>query len=156
VANWVGSADKSSSARRLTRHKVDCTPCKLHCVEGGVVMSETWIYLIPDDPRFIPDSSKQELARRRFSEVAPEAKEIELSVGESVKFQDCGANFERICCPSCHTEIPISWWQKCMNEDFDGQGFKVEVYITLAVEQGPPCTISPTNGRKACIASLSV
>lgn len=93
-------------------------------------MSDNWIYLIPDDAFFIPDASKQELARRRLHEIAPEAGEIKQSVSENVRFQDCGANFERIGCPSCQAEISISWWQRCMDEDFDGDGFRVATYDT--------------------------
>ncbi|GLQ50751.1 hypothetical protein ACFFJT_05560 [Dyella flava] len=101
-------------------------------------MSENWTYLIPDDPHFIPETSKQEAARRKFCEIARGAKEIELSVNEHVKFQDCGANFERIRCPGCCAEIPMSWWLACMKEDFDGQGFRIAVYAT-------PCCASNTS-----------
>jgi hypothetical protein len=61
-------------------------------------MSDNWIALVPEDPRFVPDAAKQQRARERFLEIAPEADEIEIKVSENVVFFDCGGNFERICC----------------------------------------------------------
>ena len=41
-------------------------------------MSDNWIALVPEDPRFVPDAAKQRRARERFAVIAPEADEIEL------------------------------------------------------------------------------
>lgn len=90
-------------------------------------MSDNWIALVPEDPRFLPDAAKQQRARDRFAELAPEADEIEIKVSENVVFFDCGGNFEHICCPSCGAEIPVEWWQNRMDEDHD-DGFKLAAY----------------------------
>jgi hypothetical protein len=92
-------------------------------------VSDNWIALIPEDPRFIPDAAKQSRARDRFTEIAPEADEIEIKAGEKVEFFDCGANYERILCPSCRSEILIAWWQDRMDEDY-GNGFMLASYAT--------------------------
>jgi hypothetical protein len=92
-------------------------------------MSDNWIALVPEDPRFVPDAAKQRRARERFAEIAPEADEIELKVSENVVFFDCGVNLERICCPSCGAEIPVEWWQERMDKDHD-DGFKLAAYST--------------------------
>lgn len=92
-------------------------------------MSDNWIALVPEDPRFVPDAAKQQRARDRFAEIAPEADEIEIKVSENVVFFDCGGNFERICCRSCGAEIPVEWWQERMDEDHD-DGFKLAAYAT--------------------------
>jgi hypothetical protein len=92
-------------------------------------MSDNWIALIPEDPRFIPEAAKQSRARDRFAEIAPEADEIEVKVCQKVKFFDCGANFERILCPSCRSEIAVEWWQGRMDEDY-ADGFKLAFYAT--------------------------
>jgi hypothetical protein len=92
-------------------------------------MSDNWIALIPEDPRFVPDVAKQRRARDRFAEIAPEAEEIEIKVSEKVEFFDCGSNFEHIRCRSCGTEIPVAWWQDQMDEDYD-DGFKLAAYAT--------------------------
>jgi hypothetical protein len=70
-------------------------------------MSDNWIRLIPEDPQFVPDKGRQRHARDRFAEIAAEADEIEIKVSEKVEFFDCGANLERICCPSCYSEISV-------------------------------------------------
>jgi hypothetical protein len=100
-------------------------------------MSDNWIALIPEDPRFVPDAAKQRRARDRFAEIAPAADEIEVKISEKVKFFDCGANFECILCPSCGAEVPIAWWQDRMDEDYD-DGFKLSAYAT------PCCGVNRT------------
>lgn len=103
-------------------------------------MSENWIVLIPEDPKLVPEQAKCERARVRFSEIAPDAEKIELLVSETIKFFDCGGNFERVVCPSCRSVIPIEWWQDRMDEDFKGLdgGFKLSSYPT------PCCGASKT------------
>jgi hypothetical protein len=101
-------------------------------------MSDDWIQLIPEDPRFIPEPTKQKLARQRFAEIAPNADEIEIEVFERVEFFDCGANFERVRCPACGLEIPIEWWQDRMDEDY-AEGFKLNTYATPCC--GALCTL---------------
>jgi hypothetical protein len=90
-------------------------------------MSENWITLIPKDPRYIPPPASQERARLRFLEIAPDADEARIEVGEKIVFFDCGANLERIACPSCGSEISKEWWQEKMEEDYD-RGFQLAKY----------------------------
>src|SRR5438045_8303449 len=92
-------------------------------------MSDNWITLIPEDPRFVPDQAKQFRARERFAEIASDAEEIDVKVSETIQFFDCGGNFERILCSACRSQIPISWWQERMNEDY-ADGFQLSLYAT--------------------------
>jgi hypothetical protein len=92
-------------------------------------MSDNWISLVPEDPRFVPEAAKQRRARDWFAQIAPEANEIEIKVSAKVEFFDCGANLERISCPSCGAEISVAWWQDRMDEDY-GEGFKLAAYAT--------------------------
>jgi hypothetical protein len=92
-------------------------------------LSDHWIALIPEDPRFVPEVARQLRARDRFAEIAPEADEIEVRVSENVVFFDCGENFEHVFCPSCRSEIPAEWWKGRMDEDSDN-GFKLAAYAT--------------------------
>jgi hypothetical protein len=97
----------------------------------GAGMSDNWIVLIPEDPRFVPSAKLRTRARDRLVEIAPEAEGIEIKVSKTVEFFDCGGNFERIRCPSCRKKIPTDWWQERMNEDFrKGSGFKLAAYAT--------------------------
>jgi hypothetical protein len=90
-------------------------------------MSDNWIALVPEDPRFVPEQARQSRARDRFAEIAPDAEEIEIKVSERIEFFDCGANLEHIRCPSCHSELSMDWWQDRMEEDY-GNGFKLACY----------------------------
>ena len=100
-------------------------------------MSDNWIALIPEDPRFVPDAASQRRARARLAEIAPQADEISIKVSAKVEFFDCGANFERVSCPWCRVEIPLAWWQARMDEDYS-DGFKLANYAT------PCCAASCT------------
>ena len=86
-------------------------------------MSDNWIRLVPDDPRYVPDRARQVRAKARFAEIAPKG-EIDVEVRDTVTFFDCGGNFERILCSSCEAEIPVEWWQARMDEDY-GEGFQL-------------------------------
>jgi hypothetical protein len=90
-------------------------------------MSDDWIILIPENPRFRPERARQMAAEVRFSEIAPQAHEVTSNLSDTVQFYHCGANFERIKCPSCGSDVPIDWWQDRMDEDFD-DGFKLRPY----------------------------
>jgi hypothetical protein len=91
-------------------------------------MSDSWINLIPEDPLLVPSPACQEEALQRFHEIAPKADKIEICISEMPSFHDCGANFEKISCPSCNTEIPIEWWQTTMDQDYVDEGFELKNY----------------------------
>src|SRR5205814_714796 len=64
-------------------------------------MSDNWIALIPEDPRFVPERARQTRARDRLSEIAPGADEITIKASNKIRFFDCGGNFEQVLCPAC-------------------------------------------------------
>jgi hypothetical protein len=101
-------------------------------------MSDNWIALVPEDPKFVPDVANQAVAGARFAEIAPDADKIEIKVSETVQFFNCGANFERVRCPSCTSEVPVAWWQERMDEDY-GEGFMLASYPTPCC--GAKCTL---------------
>lgn len=90
-------------------------------------MSDNWIALVPEDPYFVPALEKQSVARNRLAEIAPDADVVEIKISDAVQFFDCGANFERILCPLCGSELPVAWWQERMDDDYE-QGFKLASY----------------------------
>lgn len=83
-------------------------------------MSDNWITLIPESPRFVPEAKRVERARARLAEIAPDADEIEVELSDEVRFIDCGGNFECVRCPTCRAEIPTDWWSDRMDEEFAG------------------------------------
>jgi hypothetical protein len=100
-------------------------------------MSDNWITLIPEDPRFVPDLGRQIRAKKRFAELATAAHEINIKVSDAVEFFDCGGNCERILCPECGCEVAVDWWQERMSEDYDA-GFRLAVYSL-------PCCLAEKN-----------
>lgn len=87
-------------------------------------MSDHWIILIPEDPRFVPEADRQRRARDWFAEIAPRAERIEIRRSEKVVFFDCGANLDGIYCPVCRASVTLEWWQTCMDADHEG-GFRL-------------------------------
>jgi hypothetical protein len=90
-------------------------------------MSDNWITLIPEDPRFVPDTNAQRRARDRFTQIIRNADEVHAEASDDVRFYDCGANFERVLCPSCGSLVSDGWWQDRMSDD-DDDGFKLDTY----------------------------
>ena len=91
-------------------------------------MSNNWIALIPQDPYFLPTEAAIQSAKDRFAALAPEADEIEIKLSDHIQFFDCGENFTRISCPSCHQTMDNEWWQEKMHEDFEDGGFHLKGY----------------------------
>ena len=91
-------------------------------------MSDNWITVIPEDPRFVPDAANQRRARDRFAAAVVAADEIELDCSDTVQFIDCGSNFERAHCPACREDL-TDWWSDRMDDDYDGSnGFALATY----------------------------
>ena len=91
-------------------------------------MSDNWITLIPEDPRFRPGDKEAEVALNIFKELAPEADEIKIINTEGISFYDCGASFESVSCPSCKKELNIEKWHEFMEGDKYKSGFKLQSY----------------------------
>jgi hypothetical protein len=99
-------------------------------------MSDDFIVIVARDPTHVPSEGAQLQVSVLLSRLAPSADSITAEAAAAVRFYDCGGNFERISCPHCRAEIGIDWWQERMDEDFDGEGFRLENYDT-------PCCGTP-------------
>ena len=91
-------------------------------------MSDNWIVLIPKDPVFVPNKASQQAAIDQLTELAPEAEEIEIKASDHIQLFDCGANLERISCPSCDRELDTEWWEERMIDDYVDGGFQLRDY----------------------------
>ncbi len=78
-------------------------------------MSDNILRLIPVDPEFVPAASAQEKARDLLASLLPDADEVGTSVFDHVIFVDQGANYARVLCPNCGSELDRQWWQEMMN-----------------------------------------
>src|SRR5687767_6457312 len=80
-------------------------------------MSDNWIKLVPKNHQLVPEAANQERAMaylRRIGNVG----EIELDVWDSVRFVDCGSNFESIHCSHCNAAVDMGWFADRMGEDY--------------------------------------
>jgi hypothetical protein len=84
-------------------------------------MSDDYVYVIPEEPGSVPDEARRQSAVTFFESIAPGADKIEASISEHLEFIHCGANFEKILCPSCGALIELEAWQEWMNHDFQGK-----------------------------------
>jgi len=80
-------------------------------------MSDNWIIVVPEEPDFLPPLESRRKAAELFRSIAPRADEVKEQATQEVRFIDCGANLERIVCPSCGAELDIEWWQERMDEE---------------------------------------
>jgi hypothetical protein len=76
-------------------------------------VSDTFLRLIPDDPRRVPSATAREHAEAVLRVALPGADDVVSQVTEHVRFVDCGDNFEGVACPRCGTEIGV-WWSVVM------------------------------------------
>ena len=86
-------------------------------------MSDDYIHIIPDEPGVVPNEARRQAAVSYFHSIAPQASEVTSSVLDRLEFVHCGANFEKICCPSCGAEIGLDLWQEWMDQDYGEEGF---------------------------------
>lgn len=100
-------------------------------------MSDNVLKLIPSSPTYVPGEGRVEKALARIKEEFPFTNNIRVSVSESPRFIDQGANLERIICPNCNALLDTSWWQSAMDEAYKN-GFR-----NLSVKV--PCCGTETN-----------
>lgn len=81
-------------------------------------MSDDWIILIPEKAGHVPPQEARDGALAKLREIAPTSDEVSVELTEKIRFEHCGANFQKILCPDCGKEIQMDWWQKRMDEDF--------------------------------------
>lgn len=78
-------------------------------------MSDNILKLIPISPHYVPSTAAIQKVCDLLSEYFPEARGIEYSVTEEVRFIDQGANWKRVLCPVCETELDATWWSQAMD-----------------------------------------
>src|ERR1017187_7739303 len=84
-------------------------------------MSDDYVYVIPEEPGFVPEEAKHQSAVAYFQSIAPGADRVAVSVSQHLEFVHCGANFGKVLCPSCGALIDLEAWQEWMDLDFQGK-----------------------------------
>jgi hypothetical protein len=85
-------------------------------------MSESWLTVIPTDPRWRPDEAMAEATVRVLQQLVPDATRIEIVDGTAVELIDAGENLTAVRCPRCGAELVTDWWIGAMDRAAD-QGF---------------------------------
>jgi len=88
-------------------------------------MSDSWIYIIPDDPTYQPAADCHEPAIAYFRGIAPQADDVGVEIYDGISCFDCGANLESIACPACGAEIEMEAWGEWMEADYDDEQFRL-------------------------------
>jgi hypothetical protein len=68
-------------------------------------MSENWIWLIPNDPHYVPPEETHDRAKALLEEFGPESEEINLEVYDKPEFFHPGENGEGVYCPLCGEDL---------------------------------------------------
>jgi hypothetical protein len=102
-------------------------------------MSDHFIVIVPRDPSLVPtDEQQQQRVVGVLNRIAPTAESVTAEAWPDVRFFDCGQNFKGLSCPRCESEISVEWWQDRMDDDTDGDGFRLSAYEA-------PCCEAPVN-----------
>lgn len=79
-------------------------------------MSDNILRLIPADPASSDiGGTAQDDVLKILSTLVPAAQAMTIDRHDGVVFYDAGANFERVLCPFCATELSIEWWKARMD-----------------------------------------
>ncbi|MFC5452368.1 hypothetical protein [Paenibacillus aestuarii] len=93
-------------------------------------MSAEVVKLIPTDPEYVPTEKCIEMIDewiQRFH--------AQIIVTEEVRFIDQGANFEKIICPFCLSNIEIEWWQNQMDIASESSFHELKTITTCCNQQ---------------------
>lgn len=80
-------------------------------------MSDHWITVIPATANYVPPPGAQRKGLELFRRLAPSAEALHAEATDTIRFIDCGANLQRILCPSCEATLPTEWWQETMERE---------------------------------------
>jgi len=102
-------------------------------------MSEVALFVIPQDPFFVPGGPAQAAAEALARRLAPAAEAIAVSVTAKPQFFDAGENFRSLRCPEGGKRLDMEWWAELMEEDFDGEGYSLAAWPSPC---GRPVTLA--------------
>ncbi len=102
-------------------------------------MSDTWIVVIPRDPRAHPSARQLSNAADLLATLDPEVGTSEVQdFGDRIEFVDAGENFESVRCPSCSADQTEAW------SDWMGDDYSDDAGFALATIALPCCGASLT------------
>ena len=77
-------------------------------------ISESIAYILPKNENYSPQINEQNIISNFFKSRNILNLAIYYIYNDTIRFYDCGENFENILCPFCGYEIETGWWQEEM------------------------------------------
>ena len=71
-------------------------------------MSDTYLRIIPDDPKLVPSTRCERSAAELLKSLMAEC-EIVAKCSDEVQFIDAGENSERVLCSNCRADLTSLW-----------------------------------------------
>lgn len=80
--------------------------------------------IIPTDPHWQPEQTAADRVAAIIAELAPgdpDGVDVDLNIDshDTITVVDCGANVERIGCPTCGASIDTQWWGDLLEERYE-------------------------------------
>jgi len=97
--------------------------------------------VIPTDPWLSVEPARLETARDWLANKGSDQSETKVHIFDKLRFFDAGANFTEVRCPSCRTNVSLEDWDDWMNEDSDGEAFRLSPK-RLGCCDGVPVTLN--------------
>lgn len=83
-------------------------------------MSDDFLRFVATDPEVLPEPARTDRARDAVLARLPRADTVEVGRFDSVRFIDCGGNFESVQCPSCRADLLSDGaWTRYMDQAWD-------------------------------------
>lgn len=82
-------------------------------------MSTNYANIIPLNEKYVPGAKLIELITNIIEKRNKGNLKVIIEKNNSVRFYDCGENFEYILCPFCKRELDIKWWQHEMDKAYE-------------------------------------
>jgi hypothetical protein len=84
-------------------------------------VSDNVLSIIPTDPQWQPEQTAADRAAAIIAELAPgdpDGVDVDINIDwhDTITVIDCGANLERIGCPTCGASIDTRWWGDLLEE----------------------------------------
>jgi len=98
-------------------------------------VSDDFVTLVPVDPHYVPNAEQVKDAEGLARSMFPQADGISPQRSDGIRLFDAGSNFESVTCAGCGAQIELDWWQKAMDADFNGAGFRLRPHVVPCCNQ---------------------
>jgi hypothetical protein len=80
-------------------------------------MSDHYLVVVPADPYFVPDETRQQAAWHTITTAVRDATTT-IEISDHPVLVDAGGNWEGVRCPRCGTALGDGWWAEQVSESY--------------------------------------